>query len=129
MTNAYKSGETPLILAAQRGDLEKVTSLVAEGSNVNDRDWRGMVALHFAARNGHVEIATALLEAGASIEERDWQRWRPLHHAAARGHKNVVDMLLEKGCTVHLKTQADKTALEYAAEFPEIAAAITAKTN
>ena len=59
-------GCTPLMRAAERGDIEQVRALIKRGANVNAAwpHW-GITALMIAAGEGHLEVVQALLDAGA----------------------------------------------------------------
>jgi len=59
------SGNTPLMVAAKRGDLSMVTWLLSQSADPELRNYRGDTALIFAAQANSVEIAKSLIEAGA----------------------------------------------------------------
>lgn len=66
-------GETPLHIAAIRGDAQAVGDLLALGANPNIRGEHGFTALHEAVLQEHVEVVRLLLEHGASrTEQNDW---------------------------------------------------------
>jgi ankyrin repeat protein len=60
-----KDGDTSLILAAERGDLNRVNTLIEMGSDVNHRNNNGQTALHHAMVYGHESVANLLLSRGA----------------------------------------------------------------
>lgn len=67
-TNNSKS--QALIEAAQRGDLETITSLLSEHGislSVNARDSHGRTALHYAAMEGNTDIINVLMRHDAII--------------------------------------------------------------
>ena len=61
---------TPLMVAAQKGDINAVTSLVECGANVHHRDRDGRTALHFAiyyiSPASIVEVSSSLIKYGAT---------------------------------------------------------------
>ncbi|MEM7222117.1 MAG: ankyrin repeat domain-containing protein [Pseudomonadota bacterium] len=61
-------GNTPLEVAAVRGDLEEIDALLAAGADHNARCELGCTPLHGAAGQGHAEAVTRLLRAGASTD-------------------------------------------------------------
>jgi ankyrin repeat protein len=63
-------GETLLMLAARRGQVNALSLLTAHGADVNLQDMYGYTALMWAAVSGSAECARVLLEYGAdpSIE-------------------------------------------------------------
>ena len=97
---------TPLILAAQRGDMPMVQYLLAEGAEV-DRfapgDGNPLIA---ASAAGHLPIVRLLIDRGASVDAFDVYDESPLINAARSGHVPVVDYLLEKGADVNLTVQS-----------------------
>ena len=63
-----------LIAAAQQGNLERVTAiLAADGSLANQKDASGATPVHYAAFNGHRHIVKLLVERGADVNSTDSQ--------------------------------------------------------
>jgi ankyrin repeat protein len=60
---------SPLMHAA--GDLEMVKLLVANGANVNQKNFRGATALMGAATDGPASVVSYLIENGADVKARD----------------------------------------------------------
>jgi tankyrase len=65
-------GNSALLEAAKKGDLEKVKKLVNE-TNINCRDaiGRNSTPLHLAAGYNNIEVAEYLLSLGADVNSRD----------------------------------------------------------
>lgn len=63
--------QTPLMRAAQMGDLEIAQTLIAHGADVNAQDDDGHTALMFAAEKGGTGMVDTLLRAGAKGGLRD----------------------------------------------------------
>jgi hypothetical protein len=61
-----KDGATPLLLAAQRGDLGAVRCLLNFGAKVNQSNNDGTTALMAASIEEHAEVVAALIKAGAT---------------------------------------------------------------
>ena len=61
---------TPLMIAAQKGDINAVASLVECGANVHHRDRDGRTALHFAiyyvSPASIFEVSSSLIKYGAT---------------------------------------------------------------
>ena len=114
---------TPLMVAAQKGDINAVTSLVECGANVHHRDRDGRTALHFAiyyiSPASIVEVSSSLVKYGATptICNETLQML-----GRCDGHENVVAFLIEHGADVDLQDKDGDTALYYAASssLPEI---------
>ncbi|MBI1425028.1 MAG: hypothetical protein GC149_16400 [Gammaproteobacteria bacterium] len=76
--------------AAENGDLEQVSLLLANGEDVNSFD-----ALPLAAANGHLNIVTYLLKHGANVNQTGEHGRTALHNAAENGHLDIVKLLLK----------------------------------
>ena len=61
-------GDFPLSVAAVRGDVDEIRTLVAAGAQLNARGEHGYTALHSAVEQGHRDAVEFLLALGA---ERD----------------------------------------------------------
>jgi ankyrin repeat protein len=64
-------GNSPLKIAAVRGDVPALEALVAAGADINALNEDGCTALHHAVAQGHFEAAARLLELGAGTTIRD----------------------------------------------------------
>ncbi|KIK60359.1 hypothetical protein GYMLUDRAFT_43659 [Collybiopsis luxurians FD-317 M1] len=93
-----------IFLAAQRGDLPLLQSLLAQGALTTDRDSQNITALHWAAINAHLHICRELLERGAEVDARGGDLdATPLQWAARNGYLYVVKLFLEWGADPTLK--------------------------
>ncbi|XP_018409106.1 PREDICTED: ankyrin repeat domain-containing protein 12 isoform X2 [Nanorana parkeri] len=90
-------GETPLHMAAIRGDLSQVKELIRLGANVNVKDFAGWTPLHEACNMGCYEVAKILVAAGADVNTQGLDDDTPLHDAASSGHRDIVKLLLRHG--------------------------------
>ncbi|HPG59574.1 MAG TPA: ankyrin repeat domain-containing protein, partial [Candidatus Wallbacteria bacterium] len=60
-------GRTALMHAVEAKDLTSVSTLIAQGANVNQKDELGMSALMLAVMNGDYETAELLVKNGADV--------------------------------------------------------------
>lgn len=127
--NAHNArGETPLMLAAIKGNLPAVQALLARGADVNQPGW---APLHYAASGGtpqHAQIVALLLEHSAYIDAASPNGSTPLMLAARYGSEAIVQLLLQEGADPTLKNQQGLTARDFAlgAEREHTAALIAA---
>lgn len=111
---ANAQGETPLMLAAVKGNLELVKKLVARDADVNREGW---APLHYAASAGlehSVEIAAYLLEESAYIDAASPNGSTPLMLAAQYSNEAMVKLLIAEGADVSLRNQQGLTAVDFA---------------
>ena len=78
-------GFTPLLFAAQQGDVESARILLAHGADVNEATPEEGSALVIASASGHEKLALFLLENGANPNAKDGFGIRPLHYALHDG--------------------------------------------
>lgn len=91
--NNLIEGRTPLMLAAFRGDVSTVKSLLQAGVDVDDRDKDGDTALMFAAYRGHTEIVSLLLDYGANIYARARNGWTAKKAAESANKSHIIEMI------------------------------------
>jgi uncharacterized protein len=85
-----RGGFTPLMFAAQQGDLESARILVAAGADVNEATPEYGSALVVAAASGREALAIFLLEQGADPKVADNHGITPLHHAVRKGFSTLT---------------------------------------
>ncbi len=91
-----QGGFTPLLFAAQQGDIDSAKPLVAAGANVNDVAPDGMSVLVLAAHSGVVTFVEFLLEKGADPNAAS-AGYTALHAAVLRGNLDLAKTLLAHG--------------------------------
>ena len=104
------AGETALMHASARGDLDLVKRLVARRAQVNQPGW---TALHYAAGNGHLAVVEFLLEEGAYIDAQSPNGTTPMMLAARQERATVAKYLVEQGADPTLRNQAGLDAADY----------------
>lgn len=108
-----------LVRAAQAGDTESVTLLVAEGADVNTRSADHWTPLMIAALEGHVAMVETLFGKGAVLDASSGKGSNALMIATIEGHVEVVSALLEHGVEVNAENERGWTALRFAVAMDE----------
>jgi hydrogenase-4 component B len=98
-----KYGNRALILASEKGHIEIVKYLLANGANINEKDNYGNTALILASFSAHIKVVKYLLSNGANITEKDENGYTALILASWEGHIEIVKSLLANGANVNEK--------------------------
>ena len=117
--------ESPLMLAALRGDLPLAQALISRDADVNKTGW---TPLHYAASRGQLAVIDLLIEHNAYIDAESPNATTPLMMAAGYGNVQATRALLQAGADPKLKNAEGLTALDFAQGFgkPDSAAALRA---
>ncbi len=105
------NGESPLMMAVFRGQVELAQQMISKGADVNKTGW---TPLHYAATAGHVLLINLLLENHAYIDAESPNKTTPLMMAAHYGTPGAVKLLLEEGADPLLKNDLDLSAIDFA---------------
>ena len=103
--------ESPLMIAALKGETDLVTRLIERGADVNKPGW---TPLHYAATNGHLAIMRLLLEKHAYIDAEAPNGSTPLMMAAQFGTPDALKLLLDEGADPLLKNPRGQSAIDFA---------------
>lgn len=106
-----RANETPLMMAALRGELDFVRRLLERGAQVNREGW---TPLHYAASGPGVDVVALLLDRGAAIEAPSPNRTTPLMMAAGYGAIDAADLLLRRGADAKARNDAGLSAADFA---------------
>jgi len=107
------AGETPLMLAALKGEMDVLRVLLARGAAVNGPGW---TPLHYAASGNSLTTVQELLARGAEVDARAPKHQRtPLMMAAMHAGEDVIDALLKAGADPGARDQYGETAADLAA--------------
>jgi len=95
------SGNTALMVAAQRGRNKNVKILAAAGANINATNRYGETALIMASREGRKEVVQTLISLGADIHIQDIGGHTAFSIAVLLNEKGVAEILLKAGANVN----------------------------
>jgi ankyrin repeat protein len=116
-------GYTPMLFAAQKGDVESARLLLSNGADVNDVAPSGTSALVIATHSGNSEMAAYLLEKGAN-PNADEAGYTALHAAVLRRDTALVKALVAHGADLEVPvkkgTPARRNATDYMLGGPVI---------
>mmetsp|Transcript_21898 Transcript_21898/g.28688 ORF Transcript_21898/g.28688 Transcript_21898/m.28688 type:complete len:434 (-) Transcript_21898:290-1591(-) len=94
------SGQSPLHLAVQNGNMKLVKMLVQKGANTNLLNSNQATPLHLACIVGKCEIVKFLVFNGADISIKSKYESTPLHWAAREGYLSIVQFLFQRGVSL-----------------------------
>lgn len=106
-----RNDETPLMLAAIKGQTDLAQTLIDKGADVNKPGW---TPLHYASTYGHLALMNLLLEHHAYIDAASPNESTPLMMAAMYGTSSAVKLLLEAGADPMLRNVQGLSALDFA---------------
>jgi ankyrin repeat protein len=122
-------GNTPLLLAAQQGNIGIALSLLKRGHPISTTNNQRRTALHIAAnlcqeepsefstttdlpsdnlpkdRSVYINLAACLIMYKNDVNAADANGYTPLHAAAARGNLDMVRLLVDSGADLEAKSK------------------------
>lgn len=110
-------GNTPLMLAAWRGDAATVNALLDHGVTLDAVNRDGNNALWLACVHGDLSGIERLVRAGVPIDQTNTTGATALMYASSSGKAAVLRQLLALGADASLRTQDDFSALDMAASM------------
>ena len=108
---ANEQGETPLMMAALRGNLEMAKTLIERGAKIDKAGW---TPLHYAASGPSPAMVAFLLDRGAAIEALSPNNTTPLMMAARYGAIDSADLLRQRGADLARRNQRELNAADFA---------------
>lgn len=107
-----KHGNSPLHIAAYRGNTLKVDVLIRKSADLDLRDIFGNAALHYAINQGLKEVVHMLLKAGADVDMANHRGTTPLHAAAAMNNVPICRLLIKYSANPVLLDLNHKRAMD-----------------
>ena len=109
-------GETPLMMAAIKGQVDLAKALIARDADVNREGW---TPLHYAVSapsedGSDLKMVALLLQHHAYIDAASPSGTTPLMMAAQYGTRSAVELLIKEGADPKLKNQQGLTAVDFA---------------
>lgn len=105
------AGESALMMAALKGDVAGIRTLIERGARVDQPGWS---PLHYAASGPEPKAVQLLLERGAAVDALSPNGSTPLMLAAQYGSEESVKLLLQKGADPRRRNQKNLTAADFA---------------
>ncbi|MES2099384.1 MAG: ankyrin repeat domain-containing protein [Pseudomonadota bacterium] len=105
------AGESALMVAALKGDVSAVQTLLERGAKVNQPGWS---ALHYASTGPDAGLVKLLLDRGAELDAASPNGTTPLMMAAQYGSEDSVSLLLARGADVNRRNERDLRAVDFA---------------
>ena len=135
-------GETPLLCAANHGNLDVAKLLLDHGASIDEPTKLGRTPLMAAIANlrsfsepqvqiselqgkslgsiaqvqKHEDVARLLITSGANTNLRTTSGWTALHYAAENGAPKIVELLIKHGTNPNVTNRYSSTALHLAAK-------------
>lgn len=106
------NGESALMLAAIKGNLDGVKKIVKKGAAINSAGWS---PLHYACSGPDNGVAAWLLSQGSDINARSPNGSTPLMLSARYGALDLPATLLKAGADVNLRNDLGLSAADFAA--------------
>ncbi len=121
-----QGGETPLLIAVQRGSLSVFRLLVERGYQMDSARDNAAWMLTQAAGQGQLEMVRWLLAQGVEVDATDFQGCTALTRGAHSDHLEVVEELIHAGADVNHRDNDTETVLMWAADHAGNAAVLQA---
>jgi len=100
--------------AAKRGDLQKMQEFLADGKDVNAKDFKGVTALGYAVGHDQLSVVKVLIDSKANINDVDSAGNSAVHFAAGYGRVKVLEHLLARGANASKANQQGQTPMAVA---------------
>jgi hypothetical protein len=112
--------------AVDRGDIDEVRNLIAQGEDVNAEETDNTTPIFVAVESGNLEMVQLLLNFGAKADVRNEEKETPLMKLNEESSRELVELLLQKDAKVNVTARDGSTPLILAAASakPEVLLAL-----
>lgn len=100
--------------AAMTGNINRLSTLLRQGININVSNSQKETALHMAAARGQYSSVIFLMNNGANPFLKTVKQWLPIHHATRFRHADIANYLFKKGLSPHSKTSDGYSSIDMA---------------
>ena len=107
--SSEKYFDTPLMIAAETGNLDSLKYLISAGANVNSPGLYRGPALYRAVSQNHVHCVKFLIKAGADVNLN--HRLTMLMGAVVRGNTKCAEILIAAGANVNSRNKDNATGI------------------
>ncbi|MDF2966103.1 MAG: Pfs, and Ankyrin domain protein [Rickettsiaceae bacterium] len=128
VNSCMNDGTTPLIVAAEIGDVDFFVRLLKDGADVNKAMDNGATPLILAVQNDHVEVVKLLLEHEADVNKAMDNGATPLIIASRDGKEELVKLLINNGADVD-KCMGNSTDQNDSSALSKLSALLAAGPN
>jgi ankyrin repeat protein len=90
-----KEGNTPILFAAYKGQINLISKMIELGANYNAKNKAGLNVIHMAAQNDMANVIIYFKEKyNFNLYQKDNQGNNPIHWASSNSAKIALDYLL-----------------------------------
>lgn len=108
-----QTGETPMTVAIEYGQLAMVNFLIANGADLAFKDAQGRTFLDLAIQKGNTQILKTLMDQlKLTANSKDEQGRTVLERAVALGNITSVKFLIDQGADINVQNEDGKTLLD-----------------
>ncbi|XP_049722022.1 ankyrin repeat and death domain-containing protein 1B isoform X9 [Elephas maximus indicus] len=109
-----EKGRKPFLLAAEKGHVEMIETLISLNLHTLEKDKEGNTALHLAAKHGHSPAVQVLLTQWQEINETNENGETPFLLTVEGGHEECSKVLLAAGSDINIPDKLNVNALQIA---------------
>lgn len=109
--------KSPLVIAIQYAEPEKVHFLIEIEAWTNEQDEKGWTPLMYALRYNKPEYAKLLIEKGEGVNAIDKKGWTPLMFALRYDQPENAKLLIKKSAEINVIEENGRTPLMFALHY------------